>query len=407
MLKPNYEAEQSVIGAIMMDSKKAMPLAALRLSHEDFFVEEYRSIFTVCEELFKSGKVIDAVTVISKLSPEYRKIVVEAANCTPSISNVNEYINAVRERSEKNTAIAAASNALINIKEETPIDECRQLSAEIPKSFNERSESKSVSAVQGFMDFCDRQEHPRNHISSGFSLLDKFVYMDAGDYVIIGGRPSAGKTAFTLQMMLHIAKNHKVGYFSLETKPAKIFERLIANYAFVSFGKIMTNSLNDSDWVNVTSSYDGFEKLNFDVIPAAGWTVDKVKSESIVKGYDVIFVDYLTLLHAKGKDRIEKAANISSDLHTLAQSENVMVVALSQLNREGKSSPDMTSLRESGQIEQDADSIMLLNYDPDTPEERELIIAKNKEGKVGKIQFMFDGDLQRFSLVETRQEETA
>jgi len=406
VVKPNYEAEQSVIGSLLMDYKKVMPLAALKLTEEDFHTPELRTLYSTCLKLFKSEKPVDAVTVLSVVGNEYKETVKFAAETTPSISNASAYIDAVKEQSQKIAAYNKAVEFIQSLEEEKPtVSECRGQAAEIATCFNNNALQKAVTAEQGFMDFIDRQEHPKKHLGSGFEFLDRAIYIDPGDFIIIGGRPSAGKTAFTLQMMLHMAEEHKVGYFSLETSTEKVFERLISNYAWASFTKIKTNKLEDEDWTHIVSSYNTFTKLGFEVVPAAGWTVEQIKSFSQIAGYEIIFIDYLTLISAKGQDETEKATNISKDLHILAQQNGITVVALSQLNRAGDGELSLRSLRQSGQIEQDADVVILLNYDSTTPDVRGIKIAKNKDGKVGEGPAKFDGDHQRFSLVESRYEE--
>lgn len=406
MVSANYEAERSVIGVIMMDAQKAMPLAAMKLSEEDFHVPELKSIYSACLNLFKRSKPVDAVTILSMIGEEYKETIRVAAETAPTISNITAYVDAVKERSQKIAAYNKAIDFIAALESEQPTAaECRERAAEISECFNNNTLQKAVSAEQGFLDFIDRQEHPKKHLGSGFELLDNCVYIDRGDFIVIGGRPSAGKTAFTLQMMLHMAEDHKVGYFSLETSPAKIYERLISNYAWTSFTKIKTNRLEDTDWANIMGSYDTFHKLGFDVIPAAGWTVEQIKSFSLIAGYEVIFIDYLTLVSAEGKDDTERATHISKDLHILAQQNGITVVALSQLKRTGSGELTLECLRQSGQIEQDADAVILLDYDDKTPDMREVKIAKNKDGKVGGGPAHFDGDHQRFSLVETRYAE--
>ncbi len=406
MLNPNYEAEQTVVGVIMLDSKKAMPMAMLKLNEHDFHVGEFKSIYSACTKLFKAGKAIDAVTVLSIVGEEYKQTIVTSAEKAPTISHLNDYIDTVKSQSQRIEAYNQAMDFITSLEEEKPsITECQSKAAEIAKCFNDNSTQKAITAEEGFLNFLDRQEHPKEHIGSGYSLLDRFVYIDRGDFVVVGGRPSAGKTDFTLQMMLHMAQKHKIGYFSLETSKEKIFDRLISNYTWTSFTKIKTNQLEDTDWDNIAASYDTFHKLGFEIVPAAGWTVEQIKSYSEIAGYEIIFVDYLTLIKGKGKDNVEKTTNISKDLHILAQQNNITVVALSQLSRAGNGDPELTNLRESGQIEQDADTVLLLDYNPEEPYERNLKIAKNKEGQIGKIKFNFDGDHHKFSLVETKYEE--
>lgn len=212
---------------------------------------------------------------------EYKPIIVSAAETAPHTSHVSAYIDAVKERSQKMAAYDKAMQFVENMEDESlPSEQCRSGAAEVVSCFNEQLQQEAVSAEQGYQDFIDRVEHPKSHIKTGYSQLDRFMYIDKGDFIVIGGRPSAGKTAFTLQMMLHMAQDRRIGYFSLETCPQKVFDRLMSNYAWTSLTKIKQAKLDDEDWVQITSKYDTFHKLGFEVIPAAGWTVDKIKSYS-------------------------------------------------------------------------------------------------------------------------------
>lgn len=396
----------SVIGSIMMDYKATMPLVAMKLKADDFKTTELRTLYEACLKLFKSGRPVDAVTVISIVGDEYKKAIVSAAETAPHISHISAYIDAVKERSQRIAAYDKAMQFVENVEDNSlSIEQCRGEAAEVVSCFNEESQQGAVTADQGYLDFIDRMEHPKPHIQTGYSQLDRFMYIDKGDFIVIGGRPSAGKTAFTLQMMLHMAQDRRIGYFSLETSPQKVFDRLVSNYAWTSLTKIKRATLGDEDWESITSNYDTFSKLGFEVVPAAGWTVEKIKSYSEIRQYDIVFVDYLTLIQAQGKDDTERATHISEDLHTFAQHDGVTVVALSQLNRDGAGSLSMTSLRQSGQIEQDADGIILIQYDDRTPEVREIKIVKNKEGLVGNIHASFDGDHQRFILQDSSKAE--
>lgn len=407
MLKPNYEAEMSVIGSIMMEPKTAMPLSAMRLKADDFKTPELRTLYETCLQLFKSGRPIDTVTVVSIVGDEYKPTIVSAAETAPHTSHVSAYIDAVKERSQKIAAYNKAMQFVTDIEDESlPIEQCRSGAAEVVNCFNENEQQEAVTAEQGYMDFIDRMEHPKPHLQTGYGQLDRFMYIDKGDFIVIGGRPSAGKTAFTLQMMLHMAEEHKVGYFSLETSPQKVFDRLVSNYDWTSFTKIKHADLDDDDWANITQRYDTFHKLGFEIVPAAGWTVDKIKSYSEIRQYEIVFIDYLTLIRSQGKDDTERATHISEDLHTFAQHDGITIIALSQLNRGGANgNADMTSLRQSGQIEQDADGIILIQYNDETPDVREIKIAKNKEGLIGNIHASFDGDHQRFVLEDSERTE--
>ncbi|MCI1966324.1 MAG: hypothetical protein LKJ17_09390 [Oscillospiraceae bacterium] len=406
MIKANFEAEQAVCGDILMDSAKVMPIVASVLSSDDFQVPKFRMIYATCENLFRDNRPIDAVTVLPQLGSEYRQIVMEAATAAPTISNCQEYARQVRDRAQRISAYNKAADLMFMLDNDVEFEQCQSAAGEILKCFDIDESKNTVSAEEGLLNFCDRQDHPKKYISTGLSKLDKYLFLSKGDFIIVGGRPSSGKTAFTLQMMLHMAREYNVAYFSLETKPDKVFDRLISNYDSVSLSSIKRNTLTDDEWTGIVNSYSDFKNLKFHVVQAAGWTVEQIKSKVLQLKAEIIFADYLTLIKSEGKSLYEKATNISNDLHTMAQRNNVAIVALSQLNRDGKNSLDMTALRDSGAIEQDADAIMLLAYNDQKPNKRELVISKNKEGRCGRLKLDFNGDKQQFADQENRYEVT-
>lgn len=404
MLKANYEAEQAVLAAILMDATETMPLIASIVSPNDFY-SELKTIYKACYELSKQNKPIDVVTVLSMVGNEYKTVIMAAAAAVPSISHCTEYAQLVHERAQKIRAYNKATDLLEALDIDESDTKCQEIASNVLQCFDTGTGEETVSAEQGFLQFCETQDKAKVYIKTGFSNLDRFTYIDRGDYVIVGGRPSAGKTALTLQIMLHMAQQNRIAYFSLETKPSKVFDRLISTYTRTPLSSIKTNSISEAQWADITNSFDQFHKLKFDIVQAAGFTVEQIKSKAIQLHSEIIFVDYAGLIKSEGKSTYEKATNTSNSLHTLAQQCGITVVALSQLNRDGKSTPDMTNLRDSGAYEQDADTILLLNYNDDKQDQRELIIAKNKEGRTGRIQLAFDGQRQRFSEMETRYRE--
>lgn len=401
MIQSSFKAEQAVIGDILLEPDKVMPVATQTLSPDDFATGEFKTLYKACAELYANNKPIDAVTVIAKAGTEYQSTLVLACQETPTISNYENYIAIVKESSQRRQAWNNTAN-LLDLLENGKMEECNELVADISECLANKDFSDSFDAKAGFMDFLETRDKPRTYIPTGLSRLDKLVYIDRGDYIVFGGRPSSGKTAFTLQMMMAMARNKKVVYFSLETSKSKVFDRLISNYTRTDFSEIKKGEIKN--WEQILSYYDAFTALNFEVVEAAGWTVEQIKAKALQARAEVIFIDYLSLITAAGKSKLEQVTNISIGLHTMAQQHKIAVVALSQLNRGGSKDMDMTSLRESGQIEQDADCILLLqSTDPKDPcADRELIIAKNKEGEVGKMILRFDGQHQRFSEVETR-----
>ena len=217
------------------------------------------------------------------------------------------------------------------------------------------------------MDFLARLDRKPDFLPWGLPKLDKAVLSERGDFVVIGGRPSAGKTALSLQFAWAQAEKWRVGYFSLETRPEKIYDRLATLASGVAFGRIRDRTLRREDYDRLAAAGEGFQRRHLDVIHAVGMTVGEIQSITASKRYDVIYIDYLQFVQGEGRDQdlYRRVTQISMDLHKMAGSMGVLVVALSQLSRppkDGKQAraPGLNSLRESGQIEQDADAVMLL-----------------------------------------------
>ena len=199
--------------------------------------------------------------------------------------------------------------------------------------------------------------------------------------------------------MNNISEKYKCVYFSLETSKEKIYDRLMATTSGIRMGNIKTGNFDNFDKEKLLKGIEDVQNKNITVVSAAGYTVDKIRAKALKLKADIIFIDYLSLIKSEGKSRYEKTTNISLDLHTLAQEYGITVIVLSQLRRNNENEPSMEDLRESGQIEQDADLVFLLHDD----KEHNCywtIIAKNKEGKTGKIKNTFYKDIQKFMEVK-------
>ena len=237
-------------------------------------------------------------------------------------------------------------------------------------------------------------------IPSGIPVLDKHLHLAPGNLFIIGGRPSAGKTALSLQMACEQARRGlRVCYFSLETDPDTLTARIISNRLAVPLADVKSKTVPQSD----LDSLADLHKLPLFIRSASGKGTGWIKAQAQRMKAQVIFIDYLQLLTAsKAKDRYQQITSISIALHELAQTTGILVVALAQLNRNAAhASPSTADLKESGQLEQDADAILLLSADK---EEYQAILAKNKEGKIGEIPLTFDKTRQRFLAVTSELE---
>lgn len=264
------------------------------------------------------------------------------------------------------------------------------------------------------MDFYSRREGKRpEYLHWGFAALDAALYAESGDFIVVGGYPSAGKTLLSLQFGLTLAEKYRVGFFSLETSPQKLVDRIMSHLSKVPLAKIKRWDLNEVDYTALADAATTLSTRQFDCIDAGGMTVRDIQAVALNKRYQVILVDYLQLVIDAGKGRYEQVTNISQGLHTLARVNGITVIALAQLRRPEKENgkpkpPTMADFRESGQIEQDADIAMLLwPSDPnDNRSARVLKVGKNKEGERLKMDLDFDGAIQTLTPhVPTRGEQ--
>ena len=264
---------------------------------------------------------------------------------------------------------------------------------------NERSDF--IPMCDGIDKYIRKLDDKPEYISTGLKVLDNNLHLVPGNFVVIGGRPSAGKTALSLQLACEIAKNgRKVAYFSLETDPDTLYARIIANQLGVPLHTVKnkTVSIDELDRLAAIKKYPLF------VRSAAGKGVGWIRTQSIRMQAKVVFIDYLQLIHQAGaKDRYSAVTEISMALHEFAQSTGTLVIALAQLNRETARAgipPTAADLRESGQIEQDADAIILLAQNVTTKKRPEqhyhFALEKNKEGNVGSLDITFQMETQQF-----------
>lgn len=264
---------------------------------------------------------------------------------------------------------------------------------------NERSDF--IPMCDGIDNYIRKLDDKPEYISTGLKVLDNNLHLVPGNFVVIGGRPSAGKTALSLQLACEIAKNgRKVAYFSLETDPDTLYARIIANQLGVPLHAVKNKTVN----INELDRLAAIKKYPLYVRSAAGKSVGWIRTQSIRMQAKVVFIDYLQLIHQTGaKDRYSAVTEISMALHEFAQSTGTLVVALAQLNRETARTgipPTAADLRESGQIEQDADAIILLAQNVTTKKRPEqhyhFALEKNKEGNVGSLDITFQMETQQF-----------
>ena len=391
--------------SILLRYPKRIGEAAAIMDPEDL-EQPNQDIFAAMRELFLQGKPVDSLTVIaaSDFGDQGREYInaIMAQKAGAPAEMLREYCHTLHNLHRLEQAKESAASAFYA----QSLDELGKSLDELNGLMIERKGMKAVDAKDMASDFWTRLEKAkdRKFLEWGMPGLDDLLYAEPGDFIVIGGYPSAGKTALAAQMALHMARKQRVGFFSLETKEAKLTDRMMAYLAQVPLEHIKTGRLVESEYRALSRASEELWGRQLKVIPAAGATVQDIQAATLAERFRVIFVDYLQLITMKGRDRYEKVTEISQQLHTMAQAHGVTLIALAQLNRPEKQKdgngqlipPSMSSFRESGQIEQDADIAMIIypSNPNDNRSQRILKVAKNKEGKKDNLTLDFNGDTQ-------------
>lgn len=393
------EFETAVVGSMLIDDKCIGPLLP-ELDEEDFAHGPYRHLFAAMKAMFLAGRPVDPKTVCGYLRDDSKQMVELMRQCmdlTPTAANAVYYARDLRAESRKLRRQALGyqlSQEGDPEKQDKLIDQLNALTVD-------KRGSRAVPLSELFRDFTARMRDktPPRYLTWGMEALDKQLYAELGDLIVLGGHASSGKTLLSLLFALHQAREYRVGYYSLETSAQKIADRLVAAHAPVALPDIKRHSLTAPDWVSTAELVRREERTSFEYINAAGMTVADITAMALSRRHQIVYVDYLQKLQAKGQNRFELVTAVSSDLQRLAKAHGIAVVALSQLSRAQKAKsgawipPSMSDFRESGQIEQDADVAMLLWPEDmnDYRSNRILKIGKNKEGTKADLTLEFDG----------------
>ena len=431
VLPHSLEAEQSVLGAMLMD-KEAVAAALDICSPDDFYSRQYGVIFESIAELFDEGKPVDMITVQAKLKekdvpPEVAGIdfIRSIFDYSPTSANVKSYAGIVHEKAVKRRLIKV--NEEIENRCYADTDGMDELLSETEEKIFRILEARGASEIRSIEEVTVNVME-RIHaafmnggsvagIPTGFIDLDqKTAGLQPSDLVLIAARPSMGKTAFVLNIVEHAAlkKGLKCMVFSLEMSSEQLVNRLLSMESGIDAQKMRNGQLTSTDFDQLLEAavrVSGASNLVIDDTP--GISVAEVRSrcrkQKLEHGLDLVIIDYLQLMSGSSKksdNRQQEISEISRNLKALAREMKAPVVALSQLSRACEQRPDhrpmLSDLRESGAIEQDADVVMFLyrddyyNKDTEHPNEAEVIIAKQRNGPIGTVTLVWKPDITRF-----------
>lgn len=388
------QAQYSVLGAVLIEPE-LVPQVIQSTRKEDF-TGACQTVYEAMLKLFLDGRPVDVVSIRGALGPEYQKFLIELMEITPTAANIDHYIHLCREQAK----VFAIRDLARRMSTQSSTEDIRNLLDQANALMVDKSALRITTMDAAMKSFMERHTGDTNYLSWPVRELDDRLYAEAGDFILVGGYPSTGKSAWALQCAWHWAKNIRVGFFSLETSAEKLFDRQMSAVTNLTMDQIKRNDISQDSWDHVCAMTQHIISRNLELVPAAGMTPAEIRSVTAMRRYGIIIIDYVQLLSASGINRTEQVTNISLALHRMAQDMGVTILALSQLKRKSPDdTPESSDLRESGQLEQDADIIMMLKLeDKDKPSgNREMFITKNKEGTCPKIILAFDGKHQTFS----------
>ena len=387
------EAQNSVIGAALIDDKAAVRV--LGETDETDYSGACRTVFAAMKEVYSQGKPLDPVVIGAALGKDYRDFLRQLMEITPTCANLDHYIALCKEQAR----VLALREIGRQLTETDSTQDARELLEAAGSCMVSRQKYRQATMSDALKAFLDGYGETPRFLSWPFQGFGDHLRITPGRFILIGAEPSVGKTAFSLQCAWHWAKTLKVGFFSLETDKETLTERLLAHLMSMPLNAIMERKLTDIEVNRLCAAAGEISQSRLEFVPASGMTTADIRTKIQERGYEIIVIDYLQLMKARGGSRYEQVTNISLDLHTIAQSLGVTVVALSQLSRSADDhTPRNSDLRESGQLEQDADLIMMMKLakqsEPAGP--RNLFVTKNKEGELFMAQLNFVGKYQTF-----------
>ena len=429
-LPQSIEAEQSVIGAMMID-KSAIAKVLEKLKEDDFYRDGHKIIYKAIQHMFSQDMAVDLVTLLEYLKTTDNldkaggvTYISDLSDSVPTTANLSSYIKIVEEKSTLRKLIKA-STAIIEESYNSGDDVGKVIDIAQKKMFDiaEKKDSKEYEPLsnvleRGFLEI-ERLFNNKGEITgvgSGIKALDeKTSGFQKGDMVLIAARPSMGKTTFSLNIAENAAlkEGKSVVIFSLEMSKEQLAYKLLCSQASVDMLKLRTGNLDDDDWERIARATGPLSKAKVYIDDTAGLSVMEMRSKcrkiKMEYGIDMILIDYLQLMSgSSGSDnRQQEVSEISRSIKALAKEMECPVIALSQLSRAPEQRADhrpmLSDLRESGSIEQDADVVMFLYrdeyYNKESEEKGigECIIAKQRNGPVGTVKMAWIGAHSKFA----------
>lgn len=400
--------EQSLIGCILIEPQivlSGLSASASPLTPDDFYIDTSRALFKAATELWLAQEAADAVTIPDAARKELpdperlKQFALEAMQIVPTCTHWPVYANGVKSCSRKRRLDDLAQQLL----EAKTLEDKTAIVARMQDLSAPTGGTGEVSWMDGLRACYNRIGQPEtaNFIRWGIDKLNENLIIRPGGFVILGGFASSGKTALGTQFALRFAQDrHNVGFYSLETDDETLFDRMIAQISGANFDRIQHRRAAEQDYDAILHVVNTTRDMQLRFVSAAGWTAEQIQAHAMARRFDVIIVDYIQLVESSAQNRAEEVARVSRSFHAFAQKTHTTVLGLSQLTPGDHFPPTMNDLRESRQLSQDADAVLIL-YEPRDEgakeSDRVLKIAKNKQGRRGTIELELDVDTMRMA----------
>lgn len=409
----NREAEQSVLGALLLDNNAIDRIGDLKVEH--FYIGDHRAIFAEIKRQIVAGEACDVITAALALGDKIADgmpYLNALAQNTPGSANIARYAGLVRDAALRRGLIAETgriADMAMRPNGKTSVEVLDAAQSAISALAETRSTRDPIRASDAMIAHVDvlegRMDRKIKGITTGFGQLDEILTggMNRGALIILGARPSMGKTALSLNIAAHCAREYGVLFLSQEMTNGELLDRMNAQLGRISLGAIIRGDMDDNDWGRFTAANGKLSAMNLHIDDQPALTILDVRSKAqLVKrkhGLDVLVVDYLQLMTGDGDNRNSQIEEISRGLKALAKELSIVVIALSQLSRNAanKQRPQLSDLRDSGAIEQDADIVMFLHRDEvDNPQSHmrgvaDLFVAKNRQGRIDEVMLNYEG----------------
>lgn len=433
------EAEQSVLGAVLLDSS-CLDLVAEILPRPEYFYQSNNSmIYSVMLDMFTLGQPVDFVTVLEKLKEQEgfeesgtKTYLLQLAQLVPSIKNVDTYARIVRDKYDVRTLILTAREIVAEASSggadaSTLLDSAEQRIFDIRRGKNMQGLQRLNEVIVQTFDRLDLLNSPESEnyrgIPTGIKELDETITgLNKTDFILLGARPGMGKTSFALNIARHAAvkAGRTVAFFSLEMGKEQLCSRLLSTEALVGGTKMRTGKLENDEWVRLVEAGDILSRANIYLDDTPSITVPEMKAKlRRLRTVDLVIIDYLQLMTGASRrndgNRVQEISEITRSLKIMAKELNIPVLTLSQLARDSEKRtnhrPVLSDLRDSGSIEQDADIVLFLyredyyssENEPGQETDRnsgECIVAKNRHGEAKTVPLHWQGEFMRFTAQE-------